>query len=639
MYRALYDYKTDVKKYLSFQTGDQFTVLDTSQQDWYLAQNGFGEVGYIPKNYVVKDVVELAEILKSIDRALEMIHYEASSKGGQYTHIQRENLKKLTEHRQNVLHNSQAGHQEAVQPKRQSVKRSAPPPPTSVNEIKTQEGGQLLNTDVSARVTEHEHKEQTSKSTKHSTSSHFASTCQNLETVKDNLDMNVKSAVDSIDTASSPIPSPSKLKTDGILCGGGRVVDENVEISGHLGSTLIEEVRKSTGISYKKSCVAVETVLRMISEHVPEIASVINRIYKTTEESVVKASVSVEEASSDYERLCELFSQLTACKDDSQQRSWALHEDEGTISTCLLDMLSILENAKTSVSLRALASDSYENIHHLVQYYQMETRLKLRLLLLQVFGAMCTLDKKGPVITLLLCSVLTTELAKELQLNIEDCQRSSYVALLLSMIFSTGEPVPASLHDHLNAEFVQFLFNNIENPASGEHEDQLSDLVVNLVLAFNLHFYVPSKNLVLQVMEERKTVKVFSEKILLLFNRDEDPVRLSEDSSSPCNSVMKMLQDMYSQPATSCILYTNDAKVLIDIILRHVIDLSPGDQNRSAHLKLMRLYLENADYSETRHRYSELKECLHRIHTEETEMEDDKHTVEYIFRKLNMFND
>ena len=64
----------------------------------------------------------------------------------------------------------------------------------------------------------------------------------------------------------------------------------------------------------------------------------------------------------------------------------------------------------------------------------------------------------------------------------------------------------------------------------------------------------------------------------LILSPTEDPVSLSEDTSSPCNSVMKMLQDMYSLPATSCILYTNDAKVLIDIILRHVIDLSPGDQ-------------------------------------------------------------
>lgn len=57
MYRALYDYKTDLKQYLSFQAGDQFTVLDGSQKDWFYAQNGFGEIGYIPKNYVSKNEV------------------------------------------------------------------------------------------------------------------------------------------------------------------------------------------------------------------------------------------------------------------------------------------------------------------------------------------------------------------------------------------------------------------------------------------------------------------------------------------------------------------------------------------------------------------------------------------------------
>lgn len=57
MFRALYDYKTDLSGYLTFSSEDQFTILDSSQKDWYLAQNGFGEVGYIPKNYVTKDKV------------------------------------------------------------------------------------------------------------------------------------------------------------------------------------------------------------------------------------------------------------------------------------------------------------------------------------------------------------------------------------------------------------------------------------------------------------------------------------------------------------------------------------------------------------------------------------------------------
>lgn len=44
------------------------------------------------------------------------------------------------------------------------------------------------------------------------------------------------------------------------------------------------------------------------------------------------------------------------------------------------------------------------------------------------------------------------------------------------------------------------------------------------------------------------------------------------------NSVIKFLSDMYSRHQTASLLYTNDAKVLIDIIVRQLSDLSPGDQ-------------------------------------------------------------
>ena len=57
----------------------------------------------------------------------------------------------------------------------------------------------------------------------------------------------------------------------------------------------------------------------------------------------------------------------------------------------------------------------------------------------------------------------------------------------------------------------------------------------------------------------------------------DDPVKMFEHEPQPPDSVMKFLQDLYSGPETSNILYTNDAKVLVDIILRHLIDLSPGD--------------------------------------------------------------
>lgn len=56
-----------------------------------------------------------------------------------------------------------------------------------------------------------------------------------------------------------------------------------------------------------------------------------------------------------------------------------------------------------------------------------------------------------------------------------------------------------------------------------------------------------------------------------------DPVRMFEYMPQPQNSVLKLFHNLYSNPATSDLLYTNDAKVLIDVIVGRLLNLSPGD--------------------------------------------------------------
>jgi len=46
--------------------------------------------------------------------------------------------------------------------------------------------------------------------------------------------------------------------------------------------------------------------------------------------------------STDAKRLKELFFQLTECKNDEQQRSWAVHEDEGMIIELITELNQIL---------------------------------------------------------------------------------------------------------------------------------------------------------------------------------------------------------------------------------------------------------------------------------------------------------
>ena len=78
---------------------------------------------------------------------------------------------------------------------------------------------------------------------------------------------------------------------------------------------------------------------------------------------------------------------------------------------------------------------------------------------------------------------------------------------LLKVIFSVAE--------QLNKKFIDFLLDNIEN---NDHE-QIPDLFVNLILAFNLHYEIPSENDVMKVLGERGTAKTFTEKVMLLVNR------------------------------------------------------------------------------------------------------------------------
>lgn len=52
---------------------------------------------------------------------------------------------------------------------------------------------------------------------------------------------------------------------------------------------------------------------------------------------------------------------------------------------------------------------------------------------------------------------------------------------------------------------------------------------------------------------------------------------------SPAHSVLKLVNDLFSRKKTAEHFYTNDVKVAIDIIVRQLADLSPGDTVTTSH--------------------------------------------------------
>lgn len=58
----------------------------------------------------------------------------------------------------------------------------------------------------------------------------------------------------------------------------------------------------------------------------------------------------------------------------------------------------------------------------------------------------------------------------------------------------------------------------------------------------------------------------------------DDPVRIFKHEPQPPHSILKFLQDVFASSATAAIFYHTDMMALIDITVRHIADLSPGDK-------------------------------------------------------------
>ncbi|KAJ1956715.1 pre-rRNA processing [Linderina pennispora] len=97
--------------------------------------------------------------------------------------------------------------------------------------------------------------------------------------------------------------------------------------------------------------------------------------------------------------------------------------------------------------------------------------------------------------------------------------------------------------------------------------------------------------------------KTFTENLVFLLNRETEP--------STQVLILHMLYCILTDPSTSCILYTNDMFVLIDIVIRDLANLSDGlPKQRQAYLLVTSAILRNSVYLTTRHRLSDIELCL-----------------------------
>ncbi|XP_050099171.1 NCK-interacting protein with SH3 domain [Anopheles aquasalis] len=381
---------------------------------------------------------------------------------------------------------------------------------------------------------------------------------------------------------------------------------------------IVDAIRNSTRLSHELSCVALRVVLSELEGLLP---SAVVRMHLEPIAQHLAAPLDVTDVllgqTHDALRLRVIFAELSDCKNDAEQRTWMLHEDEADISEYLTELIRILTDADPKICRSEMACDHYQSIINLVLYYQMETRWSIRKLLLKAFHAMCHLDYT--TVDILLGSVLPLELVQDMVSNARNVEKLQELANMLIIIFSIGRRMSIHQQDHLRADFVIFLLNLIESPPDCDVRELLPDIMTNLILSFNLQFEHCGDNVVLDAMEQLKTAKTFTEKILMLINREEDPVHTLKHTPVSINPVLKMLVDLFSRPETASIFYTNDNKVLIDILVRQLSDLSAGEPIRKWYLELCRKILRNTNYPEHQHRKQDLMKIFTRIFCEEME--------------------
>ncbi|KAK2529501.1 Nckipsd [Columba guinea] len=374
-----------------------------------------------------------------------------------------------------------------------------------------------------------------------------------------------------------------------------------------IGAELIELVRRNTHLSYELSRVAIGVVIGHIQSSVPATSSIMEQILISVVESKnLSAGLPSGQICHDEQRLEVIFADLARHKDDAQQRSWALYEDENVICCYLEELLRILTDADPEVCKKMCKKNEFESVLSLVAYYQM--------LSVQLSGSFhFSADSR-------VCSQrLRFALLRLEALDLADHQKMCYSALVLAMMFSMGEPLPYHHYEHLNSQFVQFLLDVIEDGLPSDTTDQLPDLFVNVLLAFNLHIPVPEHNVIMTTISKHSNVKTFTEKLLLLLNRGDDPVCIFKHQPQPPHSVLKFLQDIFASKDTASIFYHTDMMVLIDILVRQIADLSPGDKLRMEYLSLMHAIIRSTPYLQHQHRLADLQGILQRILGEEEE--------------------
>ncbi|KIW89398.1 uncharacterized protein Z519_10252 [Cladophialophora bantiana CBS 173.52] len=167
--------------------------------------------------------------------------------------------------------------------------------------------------------------------------------------------------------------------------------------------------------------------------------------------------------------------------------------------------------------------------------------------------------------------------------------------LLMALLYEMSRIQKIKIGDlaYVDDDFVKMLFEIIEQ-VSDDVDDPYHYPTIRVLLVLNEQFMVaahdpangqaavPLTNKVIKVLSAHGSeYKTFGENIILLLNR--------EDETSLQLLTLKLLYLLFTTPPTYEYFYTNDLRVLVDILIRNLLDL-PEEASSLRHTYLRVLY-------------------------------------------------
>lgn len=311
MLHSLYDFKATYAKTLSFKTNEYFLLYQTNtkHKNWWEVINEKGEMGYIPSNYVETVTVHPTFFLQFLHNCLDSLYTNEGTSEfaiGDKTEV----ILRLKEIKEQIEKYPE------IAKKLGSPDNDEMPPLLFKNSdgnletIKTVSTSSSYSSNLSElRKSNGTIKESKSESTNRSHLHNFPSDLKPDEHKK-------------IENSSTALTASSSITPQSVY-------------------DLIESVRINTQLSYEMSRIALVTVIQGLHELLPaSVFPYLSTILSHSQTSIVD-DVQIDQTH-DASRLKIIFNELTSCKEDSQQRSWMLHEDESVIKEYIIELISIL---------------------------------------------------------------------------------------------------------------------------------------------------------------------------------------------------------------------------------------------------------------------------------------------------------